>query len=62
MSKLRPGGHIAAEWRKLSKAKMRDYLLEHINIPDLAYTDEKRDKGESRSDFIVRVHKQKKFR
>lgn len=61
MSKNKPGGHITAEWRNLTKAKMRDYLLEHVNIPDTAYSKEKRQKGETRSDFIVRMYKEKKL-
>jgi hypothetical protein len=48
------------EWKGLSPAKMRDYLLEHLYYPDSAYTDEKRLEGENRQDFVKRVFKEKK--
>lgn len=43
-------------WKDLSRAKKRDYLLEHPTVPDAAHTDEKREKGESRTDFIRRIY------
>jgi hypothetical protein len=46
----------APEWKTFSRAKKRDWLLSHPTIPDAAHTAEKREKGESRSDFIRRIY------
>ena len=48
-------------WRDLSPAKLKDFLLENIHYGDPLYTLEKRMEGEKRSDFILRIHKEKKF-
>lgn len=42
-------------WRDLPDPEKVAYLLEHPTIPDHAWTEEKREPGESRTDFLRRV-------
>lgn len=44
----------AKTWRDLPKTKKARYLLDHPQITDVAWTDEKRIDGESRDQFIKR--------
>jgi ribonuclease HI len=42
-------------WRDLTGAALVEHLLGNQNIADAAFTDEKRESGESRDDFVWRV-------
>lgn len=46
-------------WRDLPKAKKAQYLLDHPSITDIAWTDEKREPGETREEFIRRILKKR---
>lgn len=43
------------EITSLSKTKLKEYLLAHPTVADSTWTEEKREKGEKREDFIKRV-------
>lgn len=45
-----------SDWRDLPKSELLEYLLAKVTIPDRAHTDQQRQSGEKRADFLRRIY------